>query len=197
MAGPNPHVVVIAGPNGAGKSTVSTGVLRGGLRVTEFVNADVIARGLSAFEPERVAIAAGKIMLNRLRELAASRENFAFETTLASRSFAPWIKSLLETGYRFHLLYYRLPSPEMAITRVLQRTQSGGHSVPPETIERRYYGGIRNLFELYQPLAAGWRCYNNADRSGPKLIASGGAVRPERVYRGTEWKIIKALAQRP
>jgi len=103
MAG-SPRVIIVSGPNGSGKSTVAPRVLHGGLHVNEFVNADVIARGLSAFEPERVALAAGKIMLARLHELADARENFAFETTLASRSFAPWIKSLLGTGYRVHLL---------------------------------------------------------------------------------------------
>jgi hypothetical protein len=110
-----PHVIVIAGPNGAGKSTVAPRILKGTLSVKEFVNADVIARGLSAFEPERAAIAAGKVMLRRLWELAEERANFAFETTLASRSFAPWIASLCKSGYEFHLLYYWVPSYEMSV----------------------------------------------------------------------------------
>jgi predicted ABC-type ATPase len=99
MAERKPNVIVIGGPNGAGKSTAARRFLKGAMRVTEFVNADVIAQGLSAFEPEKVAITAGRIMLTRLRELAMQRENFAFETTLASRSFAPWIAELCATGY--------------------------------------------------------------------------------------------------
>ena len=94
-----PSLVVIAGPNGAGKSTLAPVLLKDTLAVTEFVNADVIARGMSAFAPENVAIAAGRLMLGRLRELAKQRTSFAFETTLASRSFAPWIRRLVETGY--------------------------------------------------------------------------------------------------
>src|SRR2546428_12586241 len=110
-----PSVVVISGPNGAGKSTVAPRVLQGTLAITEFVNADVIARGLSAFNPEGAAVAAGRIMLERLRELAAQRASFAFETTLASRSFAPWIKTLIETGYEFHLVYVWIASPDLSV----------------------------------------------------------------------------------
>lgn len=168
----SPRVVVIAGPNGAGKSTSAPGALKCPLKVSEFVNADVIARGLSAFEPERVALAAGRIMLERLHELAAAGIDFAFETTLASRSFAPWIGGLIKSAYQFHLIYFWLPSPAMAVARVHGRVQSGGHHVPPETVERRYYGGIRNFFELYQPLADTWRIYNNTEPGGAKLIAS-------------------------
>ena len=191
-----PRIVVIAGPNGAGKSTSAPAVLRGTLKVNEFVNADVIARGLSAFQPERVAMAAGKLMLMRLRELAEHRDSFGFETTLASRSFAPWIESLLKTGYEFHLLFFWLPSPEMAVARVRERVRSGGHDVPPETVERRYYGGIRNFFELYQPLAKTWKVYNNEQRSGARLIASGGTGRQQRIYRAKDWKTIEAVKER-
>jgi len=134
-------------------------------------------------------------MLQRLHQLAQQRESFAFETTLASRSFAPWIRSLREAGYDFHLLFFWLPTPEMAIARVRERVRSGGHDVPPETVERRYYGGIRNFFELYQPLAKTWKVYNNADQSGARLIVSGGIGRPERIYRAKEWKAIIASNQ--
>jgi predicted ABC-type ATPase len=191
-----PLVVVIGGPNGAGKSTSAARVLRGTLSVTQFVNADVIARGLSAFEPERVALTAGKIMLERLRELATARADFAFETTLASRTFAPWIRELTAAGYAFHLFYFWLPSPQMAIARVAGRVRTGGHHVPPETVERRYFGGIRNFFELYEPLATGWRVYNNSDKSGATLIASGGITKRQRIYRAKDWRqIVKANQQ--
>lgn len=190
-----PHVVVIAGPNGAGKSTSAAGILHGPLKVSDFVNADVIARGLSAFEPEKVALAAGKIMLERLHELAAQRQDFAFETTLASRTFAPWIRTLIEQDYEFHLLYFWLPSAEMAIARVAGRVQTGGHHVPPDVVERRYKGGIQKFFELYRPIATTWRMYNNSEPTGAKLIASGGKQRQQRIYRAKDWNKILEIGK--
>lgn len=118
--------------------------------ITEYVNADVIAQGLSAFAPERAAFRAGRIMLERLQQLANERMNFAFETTLASRSFAPWIANLRQMGYRFHLFFLWLPNPELAIARVQERVSLGGHDVPEETIRRRYHAGIRNFFSVIQ-----------------------------------------------
>ncbi len=108
------------------------------LGIVEFVNADEIARGLSGFNPEGVALAAGKIILGRLDELFGKRESFAFETTLASRTFAPWIRRLKESGYRFHLVYLFLSSVNLAENRVLLITSLGGHSVPPNVIRRAY-----------------------------------------------------------
>src|SRR5882672_2885988 len=133
-----PNVIILAGPNGAGKTTASRSLLVGALGVEEFVNADIIARGLSVFNQEDVAIEAGRIMLHRLKELAAQRADFAFETTLASRTFAPWIRQLIVEGYTFHLLYLWLPSPDLATRRVLRRVESGGHHVPQDVIQRRY-----------------------------------------------------------
>jgi len=100
-----PHVVILAGPNGAGKTSTATSLLRGALGVDEFVNADAIALGLSAFRPGRAALTAGKVMLRRLRELAAERADFAFESTLAGRTYKPWLASLARTGYHIHILY--------------------------------------------------------------------------------------------
>src|SRR4051812_49433798 len=113
-----PSVIVIAGPNGAGKSTAAPSLLKGTLEVTQFVNADVIAQGLSAFDPDRAALAAGRVMLTHLQALAKNRETFAFETTIASRTFAPWIANLIQSGYRFHLLYLWLPGADTACQRV-------------------------------------------------------------------------------
>lgn len=166
-----PHVVVIGGPNGAGKSTIAPLVLRGA-GVTTFVNADVIAQGLSAFQPEREAMQAGRIMLARLKDLAAARTNFAFETTLASRSFAPWICELRGSGYDFHLAFVWLADPELAVNRVAARVRSGGHHVPEETIRRRYRRGVSNFFDLYRPLATTWEVYNNTDDTGVQLVAA-------------------------
>ncbi len=194
MVPTKPNVIIIGGPNGAGKSTAARRLLKGAMRVTEFVNADVIAQGLSAFEPEKVAISAGRIMLTRLRELAAKRENFAFETTLASRSFAPWIAELCASGYAFHLFYNWVPTPEFSIARVALRVQAGGHYVPDETIRRRYYGGVRNFFELYKPIATRWRCYDSS-LDTPKIIAIGGQGY-ERIHDKPTWQKIVAAREK-
>jgi predicted ABC-type ATPase len=175
------NVILLAGPNGAGKSTAAPDLLHGALHVDEFVNADVIARGLSAFNPEGAALDAGRVMLSRLRELAAQRKNIAFESTLASRTFAPWIRELKKTGYRFHLFYFWLPSPEACVNRVRERKLLGGHFVPSETIHRRYHAGIRNFFELYSPIAARWEFTNNTEKPG-RLIASGGEGTEENIF---------------
>lgn len=172
MPGRRPHLVVLAGPNGAGKSTAAPAVLRGQLGVLEFVNADTIARGLSAFSPERAAIEAGRIMLTRLRQLASQGQSFAFETTLASRTFAPQIRDWMQRGYAFHLIFLWLPSAGFARARVQERVRLGGHDVPEVTVRRRYHRGLRNFFVLYQPLATTWRFYDNSGRR-PRLLARG------------------------
>jgi predicted ABC-type ATPase len=189
-----PSVVVIAGPNGAGKSTIAPRVLQCALAVTEFVNADVIARGLSAFNPEAVAVAAGRIMLERLRDLAAQRVSFAFETTLASRSFAPWIRSLIESGYDFHLVYVWVESAEFSVQRVAGRVARGGHHVPEEIVRRRYVAGLRNFFELYRPLAKNWRVYDNS-RSQLRLIAFGSGNDVLGVEDAATWSRIEGTGR--
>lgn len=171
-----PNIVVFSGPNGAGKSTTAPNVLRRVFNIDEFVNADVIAQGLSAFAPETVAFQAGRIMLERLRSLAHERKSFAFETTLASRTFAPWIRRLVASGYTFDLLFFYLESPELAESRVKTRVETGGHDVPPEIIERRYHRGLRNFFELYQSLATNWRFFDNSAASVPRLLAMGKGI---------------------
>jgi predicted ABC-type ATPase len=167
-----PSLVVIGGPNGAGKSTTAPRLLVGALRVTEFVNADLIAQGLSGFHPDRAAIEAGRVMLRRLHELAKQRADFAFETTMASRTFVPWLARLRGQGYAVHLVFLWLPTVEMAIARVAERVRVGGHAVPEDTIRRRFRTGLRNFLELYRPMAASWRLYDNAELSRPRLIVS-------------------------
>lgn len=186
-----PAIVVIAGPNGAGKSTSAPQLLAELMGVTEFVNADTIASGLSAFEPEKAAIAAGRIMLARLKELAGQRINFAFETTLASRSFAPWLKELTTNdAYHLHLVYLWLPSPDLAVARVKSRVAMGGHSVPEETIRRRYDKGLDNFFKLYRPLSSSWRFYNAAEAK-IKLVASGNRQSPLTLHDSKLWHSIE------
>jgi predicted ABC-type ATPase len=167
----HPLVVVIAGPNGAGKSTTANGLLQGALAVREFVNADTIARGLSAFRPETVDLAAGRVMLARLRSLVAAHESFAFETTLASRTFAPWLRGLKTSGYRVHVEFLSLASADLAVARVAARVRDGGHDVPEDVIRRRFVRGLANFFSLYQPIADTWQVLDNAALDGPKLIA--------------------------
>jgi predicted ABC-type ATPase len=167
-----PHVIVIAGPNGAGKSTTAPKLLKEMLGVTEFVNADTIAEGLSAFNPEGAAFEAGRIMLRRLHSLADEQRDFAFETTLATRSYARWLKKLRDQGYTVHLFFFWLPSPEYAIARVAERVRMGGHNVPEETIRRRYQAGLRNFFDMYRHLADSWYMFDNSAPGMPLLIAS-------------------------
>ncbi|MEY4635551.1 MAG: hypothetical protein RJA55_1349 [Acidobacteriota bacterium] len=190
MTTARPSVVVLAGPNGAGKSTAAPELLQGELAVSEFVNADVIARGLSAFDPDRAAMAAGRVMLARLDELSRQRESFAFETTLASRSFAPWLWDLRVSGYSVHLFFLWLSSPDLAVERVADRVRSGGHNVPADTIRRRYRGGVRNFFSLYQASVSSWTVYNC---SGPRsrLVAEGLEFVPVKVYDTDVWAAVQ------
>lgn len=160
-----PKVVVIAGPNGAGKSTTAPLLLREALEVDEFVNADTLASGLSAFAPEQVAIAAGRLMLRRLDDLASQGCDFAFETTLASRSFAPWLKQLEARGYDINLIYLWLHDATLAIDRVAERVRRGGHGIPSAIVARRYERGLVHFFGLYRPLADFWLMLDNSDRA--------------------------------
>ena len=182
------HLIVVAGPNGSGKSTAAPILLRDGLEVAEFVNADAIAAGLSAFRPESVAIAAGRIMLQRMRALAAARMDFAFETTLASRSFASWISGLKRDGYHVHLLFLWLRSPELALSRVAERVRLGGHDVSADVVRRRYDRGMRNFFDPYQPLADSWEFLDNSSALGPRLIACGQGTTTLNVEDGLAWQ---------
>lgn len=190
MSEPRPSVVVLAGPNGAGKSTVAPALLHDAFGIDEFVNADVIARGLSAFDPDRAAITAGRVMLTRLRELAGQRATFAFETTLASRSFAPWLRDLRVSGYDLHLFFLWLSSADLAIARVADRVQMGGHFVPDDVVRRRYSAGIRNFFSLYRPLATTWAVYNTSALE-PFRVAEGLASETIGLYDKGTWDTIR------
>jgi predicted ABC-type ATPase len=191
-----PSLVVLAGPNRAGKSTLAPRLLKGALGVSEFVDADVIARGISGFEPERAAFAAGRVMLARVRALAEQRASFGFETTLASRSFAPWLANLKSAGYAVHLVFLSLPAPDMAVRRVAERVRMGGHSVPEVTVVRRYRTGLQNFFRLYRRLATTWRVYDNAGKTGPRLIAGGRGDVVTRVSDLAAWERLQARASR-
>ena len=172
-----PSIYVIAGPNGAGKSTTAPALLRDELAIPTYVNADTIAAGLSAFDPSAAAFQAGRIMLTQLNQLRESRKSFAFETTLATRGYAPWLIRAGDVGYQIHLLFLALPSEEVAIQRVALRVQSGGHGIPEETIRRRFQRGLRNFFLLYSPICDEWAFVDNSERT-PRILAEGGRNQP-------------------
>lgn len=190
MAQHRPLVIVIAGPNGAGKSTTAPSLLRDALQVSEFVNADAIAGGMSAFRPDSVAIPAGRVMLERMQHLADARADFAFETTLASRSFAPWLASLKRRGYHVHVLFLWLESADLAVDRVAARVRRGGHNVPEATVRRRYARGLRNLFRLYLPVVDSWQMFDNSRAGRPRLVASGSRHGAEQVANSSLWRRI-------
>lgn len=189
-----PKVVVIANANGAGKSTLAPSLLRDTLGIYEYVNADTLAQGLSAFAPERAAFDAGRIMLKRLNELAAARQDFAFETTLASRFYARWLKKLQAHGYSFSLIFLWLQTEELAIERVKAHVQSGGHNVAEEVIRRRYVNGLRNFFELYCPFADSWQVYESSSTL-PNIIAFGKGTMSAEIMEQELWKRMLVKAQ--
>lgn len=158
----NLNLYIIAGCNGAGKTTASMSVLPEVLECEEFVNADEIAKGLSPFHPEEMAIEAGKLMLKRIDTLIGQRKSFAIETTLATRSYSSLVKRAKEAGYTVTLLFFWLPSPEMAEQRVAARVASGGHDIPKEVIHRRYWAGLQNLFDIFVHIVDYWSLYDNA-----------------------------------
>ncbi len=157
-----PKLYIIAGCNGAGKTTASMSVLPEILDCREFVNADEIAKGLSPFKPEEVAIDAGRIMLQRIDRLLSEQETFAIETTLSTRSYKKLVERVKRLGYEVILLFFWLPSPEMAQQRVALRVASGGHNIPTEVIHRRYWLGIENLFSIFVPIVDRWSLYDNS-----------------------------------
>lgn len=164
-----PSLYVLAGPNGAGKSTFARLFLPDYADCQEFVNADLIAAGLSPFNPEGAALQAGRLMLERIEALARTRTNFGFETTLAGRSWLPLLQRYRDLGYRLHLFFLWLPSPELALHRVDERVQAGGHSVPEEVVRRRFTRGLQNFFRVYAPLMDAWLIFDSS-RKPPFLI---------------------------
>lgn len=156
-----PNLYIIAGCNGAGKTTASFNVLPQILNCKEFVNADEIAKGLSPFAPESVAIQAGKLMLQRIDALLSEGISFAIETTLATRSYRTLVKRAHDKDYCVYLLFFWLESPLIACQRVSKRVSEGGHDIPVATIINRYYLGLQNLFDIFMPIVDYWALYDN------------------------------------
>ena len=190
-----PNLYVIAGCNGAGKTTASYAVLPEMLECKEFVNADEIAKGLSPFNPGSVAIEAGRLMLRRIHELIDHGVDFAFETTLATRSYASLIRTAQCKGYYVSLVYFWLNSPELAINRVRQRVSEGGHDIPEEVIRRRYQAGINNLFDIYMSCVDYWLLADNS-RENRVIVAEGGPSLPIRMYEVELFKTIESYVKR-
>jgi predicted ABC-type ATPase len=167
-----PRIVIIAGPNGAGKTTFAREFLPREAGLPDFINADLIAQGISPFAPEEAAIAAGRIMVQMIREKVRRRESFAFETTLSGRNYARHIPRWRKAGYHVKLIFLRLPSVQVAIQRVKIRVAQGGHHVESAVIRRRFKAGLRNFNALYSRLVDSWRLYDNTG-STPLLLAEG------------------------
>ena len=148
----------------------------------------MIAQGLCAYQPEKEAIQAGRVMLSRIHQLAKKNATFSFETTLASLTFANWIKKLKTNGYQFHLIFLWLKSEDLAIDRVLERIRIGGLSVPEQTIRRRFHAGLKNFFNLYRPIADSWQFYDNSDANQFGLIASEMQGNPLHIENNTIWQ---------
>jgi predicted ABC-type ATPase len=164
-----PRCYVIAGPNGAGKTTFAREFLPRYVKCVNFVNGDLIAQGLSPFAPAKAAAEAGRISLARVHALASAAKDLAFETTLAARSYAPFLRSLKASGYAVYLLYLWIPSVELALRRIADRVRHGGHDVPEADVRRRFSRSLTNLFRLYKDLADSLYVFDNSG-SEPQLI---------------------------
>jgi len=167
-----PKVYLIAGCNGAGKTTASLTLLPEMLECKEFVNADNIAAGISPFQPDKVAIEAGRLMLKRINDLTDMKIDFAIETTLSSRNYISKIKEFQKKDYEVVLIYFWLNTPVLAIERIKERVKKGGHFIPDEIVNRRYYRGINNLLKYFIPLSDYWLIYDNSSQNAV-MVADG------------------------
>jgi len=182
---------IIAGCNGAGKTTASFTLLPEILDCKEFVNADEIAKGLSPFQPEKVAIEAGRLMLKRIDELIIQNVNFAFETTLATKSYKNKILHAKQLGYHVILLYYWLQNIELAIERVKQRVIEGGHNIESEVIKRRYLNGITNFYEIYYLIVDEIMIFDTSDKKSDFIAEKKNKSFELTVYNTEKYKLFK------
>ncbi|MBW2643469.1 MAG: zeta toxin family protein [Deltaproteobacteria bacterium] len=157
-----PNIYIIAGPNGSGKTTFAKEFLPNYADCFEFVNADLIASGLSPFKPELAAIKAGRLMLEKMNSLAESRIDFAIETTLSGKAYVHFLQDLKSKGYKIHLFFLWIRSIEIALERIAGRVRRGGHNIPENIVQRRFNKGIYNLFKIYKPLLDYWAVFDNS-----------------------------------
>ncbi len=176
-----PRIIVIAGPNGAGKTTFAQEFLPREAECLVFLNADLIAAGLSPFDPSRAAVQAGRLMLEAIERHVARQDSFAFETTLSGLAYARHIPAWRASGYRVDLWFFELPSAELAVQRVAARVRQGGHDIPEATIRRRFAAGRRLFSSVYRPLVDNWALYDNAGAE-PVLLGWDGADEPPPLY---------------
>jgi predicted ABC-type ATPase len=187
-------IVIIGGPNGAGKTTSAPAIIPRRLEISEFVNADEIARGLSPFDPQGAAIAAGRVMIERIRTLVQTGESFAFETTCAGRAHAHWLRECKARGWRLTLLFLWLPTPQAALDRVAKRVREGGHGIPSDAVIRRWKLGAANMRHVYLPLSDVALIYDNSD-AGRLLIAERSLGVPLVVYDAARWAAIEKASK--
>ncbi len=184
------NVYIIAGPNGSGKTTFAKKFLPDYAKCPNFVNADLIAQGLSPFSPRTAAMKAGRLVLEQVRKLAAKNSDFAFETTLSGKSYISFLKELRKRNYSINIFFLWIPTAELAIGRIQDRIADGGHDVPAADVRRRFHRGIYNFLNYYKPLADTWLLFNNAD-AVPRLIAQEKNGRTKILDKVLFEKIIK------
>jgi predicted ABC-type ATPase len=187
-------IIIIGGPNGAGKTTAAQELVPRELGIREFVNADEIARGLSPFNAEHAAVAAGRLMIERMQTLIRSGESFAFETTCAGRTYIPWLRDCKARGWRVALLFLWLPTPETALERVARRVHEGGHAIPSDVVIRRWKSGLANMRNLYLPLSDGAAIHDNSDGTRI-LVAERTTDAPLVVHDAARWAMIEKVLQ--
>jgi len=186
-----PELYIIAGCNGAGKTTASYTVLPEIFNCREFINADEIAKGLSPFQPEKVAIQAGRIMLQRINHLILERESFAFETTLSTLSYRHTVQKAKSAGYRVTLIFFWLNDVNLALKRVKARVADGGHDIPEETIKRRYTTGLKNLVHIFTDMVDKWIIVDNSKKRF-SLIAENTSTNKLIIHDKEKWLTIKS-----
>ena len=189
----NRNVYIIAGPNGSGKTTFAIKFLPKYAKCPNFINADLIAHGLSPFSPSSVAIKAGKLVLEQIHEFTKKRVDFAFETTLSGKLYINLFKSLKEKGYKIHIFFLWVPDAGLVISRIKSRVAQGGHDVPVRDVLRRFNRSISNFFKLYRPLADSWMLFDNAGVI-PILIAERKNSKVKIVNESSYNNIIKGIS---
>ncbi len=173
----NPVCYIIAGPNGAGKTTFARKFLPEYVKCLDFINADLIAGGISPFVPEKAAIQAGRIMIEQIQHLAESRRDFGFETTLSGKSYANLLHKLKGKGYRIHLFFLWLPNADLAIERIADRVRKGGHTIPEGVVRRRFHKGLNNFIKIYRPLLDSWFIIDNSRETSQMIAFERNGVR--------------------
>jgi predicted ABC-type ATPase len=187
-------IFMIAGPNGAGKTTTAMSLISNIAILDEFINADEIARGLAPMHPESMSLTSSKLMIKRFKELLESNKSFAFETTASGTNYVKHLKEAKASNYEIHLMFLWLPSPDLAVKRVAQRVEQGGHHIPEDTIRRRYYAGLKNLIKHYLPLSDSALILDNSIDELDNVIARKLIDKDFKIEKPSIWKEIEEVA---